>query len=62
MQVLKVMALNAISVLVVFVSIFVMAATLDGHFLDISFEVASGFGSVGRSQGDSMIKAALAIR
>lgn len=50
-QVLKVMALTAISVITVFVGVFVVAATHDGHFLDIAFEVASAFGTVGLSRG-----------
>lgn len=50
-QVLKVMALTAISVILVFVGVFLMAVTHDGHFLDIAFEVASAFGTVGLSRG-----------
>lgn len=50
-QVLKVMALTAISLVLVFVGIFLLAASHDGHFLDISFEVASAFGTVGLSRG-----------
>lgn len=50
-QVLKVMALTAISVILVFVGVFLLAASHDGHFLDISFEVASAFGTVGLSRG-----------
>lgn len=50
-QVLKVMALTAISVILVFVGIFLLAASHDGHFLDITFEVASAFGTVGLSRG-----------
>ena len=50
-QVLKVMALTAISVVLVFVGVFLLTATHDGHFLDISFEVASAFGTVGLSRG-----------
>lgn len=50
-QVLKVMALTAISVLIVFAGVFLMAASHDGHFLDIAFEVASAFGTVGLSRG-----------
>lgn len=50
-QVLKVMALTAISVTLVFVGIFLLTASHDGHFLDISFEVASAFGTVGLSRG-----------
>lgn len=50
-QVLKVMALTAISVLTVFVGVFLVTASHDGHFLDIAFEVASAFGTVGLSRG-----------
>lgn len=50
-QVLKVMALTAISLILVFVGIFLLTASHDGHFLDISFEVASAFGTVGLSRG-----------
>jgi trk system potassium uptake protein TrkH len=51
-QVLKVMALVAISLIVVFVGVFLLTL---GHgeaeFLDIAFEVASAFGTVGLSRG-----------
>lgn len=50
-QVLKVMALTAISLIVVFVGIFLLTLSHDGDFLDISFEVASAFGTVGLSRG-----------
>ncbi|WP_322893091.1 MULTISPECIES: TrkH family potassium uptake protein [unclassified Yoonia] len=50
-EVLKVMALTAISLILVFVGVFLMTASHDGHFLDISFEVASAFGTVGLSRG-----------
>ena len=50
-EVLKVMALTAISVISVFVGVFLLSSTHDGHFLDVSFEVASAFGTVGLSRG-----------
>lgn len=50
-QVLKVMALTAISVLIVFIGVFIMTVAHDGQFLDIAFEVASAFGTVGLSRG-----------
>ncbi|MDO6584609.1 TrkH family potassium uptake protein [Salipiger sp. 1_MG-2023] len=50
-EVLKVMALTAISVVLCFIGVFVLAATHEGHFLDVSFEVASAFGTVGLSRG-----------
>lgn len=49
-QVLKVMALTAISLVLVFVGVFLLTASHEGHFLDISFEVASAFGTVGLSR------------
>ena len=52
-QVLKVMALTAISMVLVFVGVFLLTASHEGHFLDISFEVASAFGTVGLSRGYS---------
>ncbi|MDD7970804.1 TrkH family potassium uptake protein [Roseinatronobacter alkalisoli] len=50
-QVLKVMALTAISVILVFVGVFLLTLSHDGDFLDIAFEVASAFGTVGLSRG-----------
>lgn len=50
-QVLKVMALTSISLIIVFIGIFLLAISHNGHFLDISFEVASAFGTVGLSRG-----------
>lgn len=43
-QVLKIMALTAISVILVFVGTSLLAASREGHFLDISFEIASACG------------------
>lgn len=50
-EVLKVMALTAISTVLVFLGVFLLASTHDGHFLDVSFEVVSAFGTVGLSRG-----------
>ncbi|MCA0423487.1 MAG: TrkH family potassium uptake protein [Proteobacteria bacterium] len=50
-EVLKVMALTVLSLMIVFVSVFLLAASNEGHFLDITFEVASAFGTVGLSRG-----------
>ncbi|WP_018632520.1 TrkH family potassium uptake protein [Neomegalonema perideroedes] len=50
-QVLKVMALTAISLMLVFLGVFVLTISHDGHFLDVSFEVASAFGTAGLSRG-----------
>ncbi|WCR08963.1 Ktr system potassium transporter B [Paracoccus fistulariae] len=46
-DVLKVMALVAIAAVLNFVGAFVLMATHDGQFLDVTFEVASAFGNVG---------------
>lgn len=50
-QVLKVMALTAISVLLIFAGVFLLTFSHDGEFMDIAFEVASAFGTVGLSRG-----------
>jgi len=50
-QVLKVMALATISGILMFASLFVLTATQDVRFLDLAFEVASAFGTVGLSRG-----------
>ena len=50
-QVLKVMALTAISLLQVFIGVFLLSVSHDGHFLDIAFEVASAFSTTGLSRG-----------
>lgn len=50
-QVLKVMALIALSAVLMFTAIFILTMTHDGNFLDISFEVASAFGTTGLSRG-----------
>ncbi|MDK3017926.1 TrkH family potassium uptake protein [Pseudodonghicola flavimaris] len=50
-EVLKVMALTAISVMLIFIAVFLLTMTHEGHFLDISFEVASAFGTAGLSRG-----------
>lgn len=49
-EVLKVMALIAIAAMLNFISVFLMAATHDGQFLDFSFEVASAFSNTGLSR------------
>ncbi|MER5172867.1 TrkH family potassium uptake protein [Thioclava sp. GXIMD2076] len=48
--VLKVMALTAISTVLVFVATFLILITHDGRFLDVAFEVSSAFGTVGLSR------------
>ena len=50
-QVLKVMALTAISLILVFTGVFLLSLNYRGDFLDIAFEVASAFGTVGLSRG-----------
>jgi trk system potassium uptake protein TrkH len=50
-QVLKVMALTAISLVAVFAALFLLSLTHQGEFLDLFFEVASAFGTVGLSRG-----------
>ncbi len=50
-EVMKVMALTTVSIFTVMVGIFLCTLTHDGDFLDLSFEVASAFGTVGLSRG-----------
>ncbi len=50
-EVMKVLALTMVSILTVFVSIFVITTSHDGEFLDLAFEVTSAFGTVGLSRG-----------
>ena len=50
-EVLKVMALIALAAVLMFTAIFVLTITHDGDFLDISFEVASAFGTTGLTHG-----------
>ncbi|MFV0369449.1 MAG: potassium transporter TrkG, partial [Hyphomicrobiaceae bacterium] len=38
-------------VVLVFVAVFLLTASHEGHFLDICFEVASAYGTVGLSRG-----------
>jgi trk system potassium uptake protein TrkH len=50
-QLLKVMALVVISLFVIVTGLFIVLATNDQPFLDLTFEVASAFGTVGLSRG-----------
>lgn len=51
-QVFKVMALTALSLIIVLTGIFALTIVQPhGHFLDIVFEVASAFGTVGLTRG-----------
>ena len=50
-DVLKVMALATISTGLMFFALFMVSISHDGEFLDLAFEVASAFGTVGLSRG-----------
>jgi trk system potassium uptake protein TrkH len=50
-EVMKVMALTTISMLLVLTGIFIVSISHDGDFMDLAFEVASAFGTVGLSRG-----------
>jgi trk system potassium uptake protein TrkH len=50
-EVLKVLALTVLSMLLVMTSVFIISISHDGDFLDLLFEVASAFGTVGLSRG-----------
>lgn len=50
-EVMKVMALTTVSMLLVLTGIFLISISHDGAFLDLAFEVASAFGTVGLSRG-----------
>ena len=52
-QVLKVMALTAIGLIVVFTGVFLLTLTHQGDFIDVAFEVASAFGTVGLTRGET---------
>jgi trk system potassium uptake protein TrkH len=50
-DVMKVLALTAISLLTVMMGTFILSISHDGDFLDMVFEVVSAFGTVGLSRG-----------
>ncbi len=50
-EVMKVLALTTVSLLMVFIGIFAVSISHDGDFLELAFEVASAFGTVGMSMG-----------
>lgn len=50
-EMMKVLALGMVSLLVVMLGTFVVSISHDGDFLDMVFEVASAFGTVGLSRG-----------
>jgi trk system potassium uptake protein TrkH len=50
-EMMKVLALSVISLLIVMFGSFIVSISHDGDFLDMVFEVASAFGTVGLSRG-----------
>jgi trk system potassium uptake protein TrkH len=52
-EVMKVLALTMVSLLLVMVSLFLLMVVQDGDFLRLSFEIASAFGTVGLSMGET---------
>ncbi|WP_299041189.1 TrkH family potassium uptake protein [uncultured Tateyamaria sp.] len=50
-EVMKVLALTALSIFLVVIGLFLTSITYDGDFLDLLFEVCSAFGTVGLSRG-----------
>lgn len=52
-EVMKVLALTMVSILLVMVSLFLLLSVQDGDFLRLSFEIASAFGTVGLSLGET---------
>ncbi|MGY9048163.1 MAG: TrkH family potassium uptake protein [Rhodobacterales bacterium] len=50
-EVMKVLALTTVSILIVFVGLFVVSISHDGSFIALAFEVTSAFGTVGLSMG-----------
>ncbi|WP_172961036.1 TrkH family potassium uptake protein [Oceaniglobus roseus] len=50
-EVMKVMALTTVSIILVMTGLFLISMSHDGDFLDLAFEVASAFGTVGLSMG-----------
>lgn len=50
-QVMKVLALAMVSVLLIFFAFFTLLLFHEGEFLDLAFETASAFGTVGLSRG-----------
>lgn len=50
-EVMKVLALTALSIFLVAIGLFLTSITYDGDFLDLLFEVCSAFGTVGLSRG-----------
>lgn len=50
-EVMKVLALTAVSFLTVFLALFIISISYQGDFLDVAFEAVSAFGTVGLSRG-----------
>lgn len=50
-EVMKVLALTALSLFLVFIGLFLASLTYAGDFIDLVFEVCSAFGTVGLSRG-----------
>jgi trk system potassium uptake protein TrkH len=50
-EVMKVLALTALSIFLVLMGLFLMSLTFKGSFIDLVFEVCSAFGTVGLSRG-----------
>ena len=50
-EVMKVLALTALSIFIVLIGLFLASITYEGDFLDLLFEVCSAFGTVGLSRG-----------
>lgn len=50
-EVMKVLALTALSLFLVFIGLFLASLTFQGDFFDLVFEVCSAFGTVGLSRG-----------
>ena len=50
-EMMKVLALTAVSLLIVMLGTFFISISHDGDFLDLAFEVVSAFGTVGLSRG-----------
>jgi len=50
-QIMKVLALSMVSMLTIFVALFILLLFHEGDFLDLAFETVSAFGTVGLSRG-----------
>ncbi|MGZ2258100.1 TrkH family potassium uptake protein [Roseobacter sp. A03A-229] len=50
-EVMKVLALTALSIFLVLTGLFLVSLTFEGSFIDLVFEVCSAFGTVGLSRG-----------